>query len=160
MKPHKISTHSDNCYLHFFYRLSDWVEIFQFFFKQMLKISAFYLVKQKSFIPKKIGFRPLSISKQKSFVYWPNFQRRLWYAHWYSGLKAQCLVSIRSPLPTNAQWIDFIRIVQKVSIYDWFVTSVGDQKPKKYREKKWHFWEYFGYEPNLITPSFSLEVLT
>merc|ERR1712051_1015161 len=30
-----------------------------FFFKQMLKISAFCLKKQKSFIPKKIFFRPL-----------------------------------------------------------------------------------------------------
>ena len=55
-----------------------------------------------------------------------------WYAHWYSGLKAQCLVSIRSPLPTNAQWIDLIQIVQKFSIYDCFVASIGDQKPKKY----------------------------
>ena len=54
------------------------------------------------------------------------------YAHWYSGLKAQCLVSIRSPLPTNAQWIDLIQIVQKFSIYDCFVASIGDQKPKKY----------------------------
>ena len=38
----------------FFYRMSDWVKILwgftKFFFKQMLKISAFYLVKQKSFI--------------------------------------------------------------------------------------------------------------
>ena len=34
----------------------------------MLKISAFYLEKQKSFIPKKNIFRPLSISKQKSFI--------------------------------------------------------------------------------------------
>ena len=31
-----------------------------------------------SFIPKKIFFKTLSISKQKSFVYWPNFQRRFW----------------------------------------------------------------------------------
>ena len=65
MKPHKISTHSDNCYFHFFYRLSDWVEILwgftKFFFKQMLKISAVYLV------------------KQKSFVYRSNFQWRFWY---------------------------------------------------------------------------------
>ena len=42
----------------FFYRLSDWDEIVggftKFFFKQMLKVSAFYLTKQKSFIPKKI----------------------------------------------------------------------------------------------------------
>ena len=37
-----------------------------------------YLEQQKSFIPKKIFFRPLSISKQKSFVYWPNFQWRFW----------------------------------------------------------------------------------
>ena len=63
--------------------------------------------------------------------------------HIGSGLKAQCLVSIRSPLPTNAQWIDFIRIVQKVSIYDWFVTSVGDQKPKKYWGKKMTFLRIF-----------------
>ena len=32
----------------------------------MLKVSAFYLEKQKDFIPKKIYFRPLSISKQKA----------------------------------------------------------------------------------------------
>ena len=63
--------------------------------------------------------------------------------HIGSGLKAQCLVSIRSPLPTNAQWIDLIRIVQKVSIYDWFVTSVGDQKPKKYWGKKMTFLRIF-----------------
>ena len=40
----------------FFYTLkSDWVEILftKFFFKQMLKILAFYLKKQNSFIPKK-----------------------------------------------------------------------------------------------------------
>ena len=63
MKPYKISAHSDNYYFHFFYHLSDWVEILwgfmKFFFKQMLKISALCLKKQKSFIPKKIFFRPL-----------------------------------------------------------------------------------------------------
>ena len=46
------SAHSDNCYL------SGWVEILwgftKLFFKQMLKVSAFYLKKQKSVIPKKI----------------------------------------------------------------------------------------------------------
>ena len=54
----KISTHSaysDNCYFHFFYGLSDWVEILwgftKFVFKQILKVLAFYLEKQKSFIP-------------------------------------------------------------------------------------------------------------
>ena len=64
-KPYKISTHSaysDNCYFHFFYRLSDWVQILwgfmKFFFKQTLKISAFYLEKQKSFIPNKIWSKP------------------------------------------------------------------------------------------------------
>ena len=63
MKRHKISTHlaySDNCYFHFFYWLSDWVEILQGFmkfnFKLNLKVSAFYLEKQKSFIPKKNNF--------------------------------------------------------------------------------------------------------
>jgi hypothetical protein len=59
VKPHKISSHSaysDNFYFHFFYPFYDWVEILwgftKFIFKQMLKISAFYLEKQKSFIPK------------------------------------------------------------------------------------------------------------
>ena len=61
----------------FFYWLSDWVEILRGFtkfnFKLNLKVSAFYLEKQKSFIPKKNVFWSLSISKQKSFVYWLNF---------------------------------------------------------------------------------------
>ena len=57
--------------------------------------------------------------------------------------KAQCLVSIWSPLPTNAQWIDLIRIVQKFSIYDRFVKSAGDQKPKKYVLKKITFLRIF-----------------
>ena len=34
----------------------------------MLKVSAFYLEKQKSFIPKKISFKPLSISEQKIYT--------------------------------------------------------------------------------------------
>ena len=44
----------------------------------MLKVSAFYLGKPKSFIPRKIFFWPLSISKQKSYVYWLNFLGRFW----------------------------------------------------------------------------------
>ena len=47
------------------------------FFKQILKVSAFCLEKQKSFIPKR-NVKLLSISKQKSFVYRPNFQWRFW----------------------------------------------------------------------------------
>ena len=50
----------------------------KFFFKQMLKVSALYLEKQESFIPKKNIFKLLSISKQKSFVYWLNFQGQFW----------------------------------------------------------------------------------
>ena len=62
--------------------MSDWVEILwgsmKFFFKQMLKVPAFYLEKQKSLIPKKTFFKPLSISKRKRFVYWLNFRWRFW----------------------------------------------------------------------------------
>ena len=66
------------------------------------------------------------------------------YAHWYGGLKAQCLVSIWSPLPTNAQWIDLIRIVQKISIYDRFVTSVKIKNQKSmYVLKKITFLRIF-----------------
>ena len=50
VKPQNFSTHSDNCYFHIFYQLSDWVEILwgftKFFFKKFLKVSAFYLEKQ------------------------------------------------------------------------------------------------------------------
>ena len=64
MKPLKIltrSAYSDKFNFHFLYGLSDWVEILwgftKFFYKQMLKVSAFYLEKQPSFIPKKISSR-------------------------------------------------------------------------------------------------------
>ena len=44
-------------YFHYFYLMSYWIKILwgftKFFFKQILKFSAFYLEKQKSFIPKK-----------------------------------------------------------------------------------------------------------
>ena len=36
------------------------------------------ILKKKSLIPKKIFFKPSSISKQRSFVYWPNFQWWFW----------------------------------------------------------------------------------
>ena len=66
----------------FFHQFSDWVEnlrgLMKLSFKQILKVSAFYLEKQKSFIHKKSIFRLLPISKQNSFVYWPNFQWRFW----------------------------------------------------------------------------------
>jgi hypothetical protein len=39
----------------------------------MLKVAVFYLEKQKSFIPKKIFLRPLSISKQKALFTNPIF---------------------------------------------------------------------------------------
>ena len=57
----ELLTHSENCYFHFFYRLSDWIKILwgftQLFCKEMLKVSAFYLEKHKSFIHKKIFFK-------------------------------------------------------------------------------------------------------
>ena len=37
------------------------------------------LKNKKVLFLKKIFFKPLSISKQKSFVYWPNFQWRFWF---------------------------------------------------------------------------------
>ena len=56
------SAHSDNFCFYFLYPLSDWFELLwastKFFFKQMRKISAVYLEKQKSFIPKKIFSKP------------------------------------------------------------------------------------------------------
>ena len=73
----------------FFYRLSDWVEILQGFmkfnFKLNLKVSAFYLEKQKSFIPRK-KIKPSSISKQKSFLYRLNFPKG--FGSYYVFLKS------------------------------------------------------------------------
>ena len=75
VKPHKISTHSahsDNYYFHFFYWSSDWVEILRcftkFFFKQALKISVFYLVKQKSFISKNMVSVVVNIKTKKLYL--------------------------------------------------------------------------------------------
>ena len=69
-------------YFHFFYRLSDKVEILwdfmKFFFKQILKVSAFCLENKKVLFLKKIFFNPLPISKPKSFVYRLNFLWRFW----------------------------------------------------------------------------------
>ena len=82
MKSHKIpthSTHSDNCNFHFFYWLSDWVEILwgctTFYSNRLWKFQLFILKIKKVLFQKK-KFKPLSISKQKSFDYWPDFQWR------------------------------------------------------------------------------------
>ena len=83
MKPHNIwthSAHSDNFHFHFFKQLSDWVEILwgftKFFFKQMLKVSAFYLKKQKCFIPIINIFQAVVTIKAKKLAYWPNLNWR------------------------------------------------------------------------------------
>ena len=64
-----------------FNQLSDWVEILwgftQLIFKQMLKVSFFYLEKQKSWIPKKIFLKPLSISKQKKLCLLTRFSKKV-----------------------------------------------------------------------------------
>ena len=46
----------------------------KFCFEQILKVSAFYVEKQKRFILKKI-FKPLSISKQKALFTDPIFSK-------------------------------------------------------------------------------------
>ena len=83
MKPHKISTHSvysDNCYFHFFLWVVwlswNFVRFHIILFQTALKVSTFYLEKQKSFIPKKVFFKPCVNIKTKIFVYWLNFQGR------------------------------------------------------------------------------------
>ena len=75
----------------FFILLSDWVEILhgfrKFNFKLNLKVSAFYLEKQKSFIPKKNFFKPLSISKTKKLCLLSQFSRR--FCLWYGEIQKQ-----------------------------------------------------------------------
>ena len=108
MKPYKISTpsaHSDNFYLNFFYWLSDWVEILwcfrKCFFKQMLKVSAFYIEKQKSFIPKRIRFYQ-SISKQKVLLTDPIFIKGFWYQGSYGLNTGFFLSEIWGMLPPDS----------------------------------------------------------
>ena len=79
MKPHEISTHSaysDNCYFHFFYGLSDWVETLlgftKLFFEPILKVSAFYLEK-KSFIPRINIFQGVANIKTKKLCLLTQF---------------------------------------------------------------------------------------
>ena len=82
-------------YFHFLYLLSDRVEIlwklWKFFFKQKLKILAFYLDKQTSFIPKKYikCTRPCTMDSsffsQQMAPWRPNFPNpRLWTHYWHS----------------------------------------------------------------------------
>jgi hypothetical protein len=75
----------------------------KFNFKLNLKVSAFYLEKQKSFIPKKKFFRPLSISKQKSFVYGLNFPEG--FDHWIrDALKPNSTIKYRYSIVTSKQY--------------------------------------------------------
>ena len=66
----------------FFYQLSDWVEILwgftKFNFKLNLKVSAFYLERQKSFIPKKKIFLAVVNIKTKNLCLLTQFSRRFW----------------------------------------------------------------------------------
>ena len=93
MKPHKISTQSDiqekKKYKQQLSEWAEWVETLwsftKFIFKQMLKVSVFYLQKQKSFIPKKNIFLAV-FSKHAKIIpkdgaSHPNFQWRFWLVH-------------------------------------------------------------------------------
>ena len=57
----------------------NFVRFCEFIFQTDAKFFSFLSWKLKRFIPKRIFFRILSISKQKSFVYRPNFQWRFWF---------------------------------------------------------------------------------
>ena len=152
MKPHKISSysvHSEFFYFHFFYPLSNWVEILwgftKFFFKQILKVSAFYLEKQKSFIPKKKKNKQLSISKQKSFVYRPNFQWRFWGIPCYSYksfkvLKKHLAYSKQSPNDILSICFLFFYCSKIHSPWRKTLASLNHATtPKKPSSPKWNF---------------------
>ena len=73
MKPHKISTHSaysDNCYFHFFYWLSDWVQILWGEFQLSI------LKNKKVLFLKKIFFRPYHQDTSKRWRVLSQFSRR------------------------------------------------------------------------------------
>ena len=70
------SAYSDNCYFHFYYRLFDWVSR-NFLLNRFWKCQVSIMKNKKVLFLKNNNL--LSIWKQKSFVYWPNFQWRFLY---------------------------------------------------------------------------------
>ena len=92
-EPHKISTHS----VIFIFSIGCLIEL-KFcevsrnsFSNRYWKFQLSILKNKKVLFLKKIWFRPLSISKQKSFVYWPNFQRRFWLRPAMNGKRSSSL---------------------------------------------------------------------
>ena len=85
-KLHKISTHSahsDNSYFHFFLSVFwlkwNYARFHEILFLTNAESFSFLSWKTKKVLfLKKTFFKPFSISKQKSFVHWPNFQWRFW----------------------------------------------------------------------------------
>ena len=139
VKPHKISTHSDhsdNCYFHFFYQLSDSRLSWNFcevsrnsFSNRFWKFQLSILKNKKVLFLKNIFFKPLSISKQKSFVYHPNFRWRFWvYPPCFKAKNKpeSGLIKNGDPLSyclacKTSIWIFFRNLAAKILLFQTFV---------------------------------------
>ena len=79
---------------------------------------------------KKIFFKPLSISKQKSFVYRPNFQWRFWFY----------LIKVVFICPYKVELIKFWNIRKKIRFVS--ITSIsflkGSLKKQQVNTHKYH----------------------
>ena len=77
---------------------AEWVEILwgftKFSFKQMLKVSLFYLEKQKSFIPKKIFFEPFVNTKTKKLCLLTQFSGKV--LEWLTSSKTSSFLDLNS----------------------------------------------------------------
>ena len=101
MKPHKISTHlaySDNCYFHVFLSVVwlswNFARFHEIQFQTEPESFSLLSWKTKKFYSKKNFFGPLSISKQKSFVYWLNFPKG--FVKTYTKLRDQTSTLLQS----------------------------------------------------------------
>ena len=83
----------------------------------MMKVSAFYLERQKSFIPEKKMLGPLSISKQKIFVYWLNFLEGFALELWIYDVKVDFVLQVDHIIIINVSLL-FLDII--FSFHDMF----------------------------------------
>ena len=102
----------------FFYWLSDWDEILlaftEFLFQTDAENFSFVSWKTKKVSSlKKIFFKPLSISKQKSFVYWPNFQWKFWLP-WPYWKEIYDTHSLRIYGQTLGFWVHFLLVCRRI----------------------------------------------
>ena len=71
------------------------------FSNRFWKFQLSILKNRKILFLKKLFFKPLSISKQKSFVYWLNFPGRFWEEHWQGFAFMKLIIALLNIFQTT-----------------------------------------------------------